>query len=113
MTEQSGFFVEQKDIVVFIENIKAFCSSHEIKPGFALFKKLVVDIKIDLIADGKPCGDLGPFSVDLDAFDPDVFIHQCLGKIRKALGKIFVQPLTGVIFFNDKAFHNGSLDESL
>ena len=106
VAEDAGLFVRQEDVFVLIDDIELWRAYLEIGillPG--LFKKLVVDIKLQQIPGLEPGVPLGALAVHLDALEADVFLQQALRQQGHRLGDETIQPLAGVVGIDTKFFH--------
>lgn len=109
MDRQTGPLVHQDDLVILIDDVQLRRRHGQVSivlPG--CIEKLVIDIELQNVADLQPVVPLAAASVALDALDADIFLGQGCRKKRYGLGKIPVQPLTGIVFFDGKLFHSGS-----
>lgn len=102
--EQTDLLVKQHYILILVENGEICRCVHEIVSVKPLLEKFVVYVHIHAVALFQARGYLAPLSVELYAFEPDIFVHKRVRKIRDGLFYEFVNALPGVIFSYIKAF---------
>ena len=76
MDDQTRFFVAEDDIVVLIDDIELRGQTLLRIVGGDGFKKFFLDKQLDRIALQQNLLLLGTFAVDLDLFEPDIFVHE-------------------------------------
>ena len=102
----AGLLVGKENVLILVDDVELRDADGQI--GVFLLrgvKKLVVDIKLDDISGGKMGIALGALSVQLDALETDVFLHQRIGEQRHGLRNKTVKTLACVVLTDGKLFH--------
>ena len=101
MTQHAGLLVQQQDVLILIYDVQPGGAHLEVGVFFpGLFKKLIVDVKLQNIPGGETVIPLGALAVALDALEADVFLQKGIRQQRHRLAHKAVQPLAGVILTN-------------